>query len=63
MLRYYIKDIPNVDLLKPNVMKLVYTAKVAFHIDGMTIHVALAILVNETFNEFKALSDEKGYNS
>ncbi len=63
MLRYYIKDITNVDLLKPNVMKLVYTGKVAFNIDGMTIHVALASPLNKTFNEFKALSDGKGYNS
>ncbi len=59
MLRYYIKDIPNVDPLKPRIMKLTYTRKVAFIINGMTIHSALAIPLNKKFNEFKALSDEK----
>jgi uncharacterized radical SAM superfamily protein len=63
MLRYYIKYIPNVDLLKLKVMKLVYKGKVAFNIDGMTIHFSLAIPLNKTFNELKALSDEKGDNS
>ncbi len=59
MLRYYIKDIPNVDPLKPKLMKLAYTKKVTFNITCMTIHSTLEILLNKKFNEFKALSDEK----
>ncbi len=59
MLRYYIKDISNVDPLKPKVMKLTYTRKITFNINGMTIHSTLAIPLNENFNELKTLSDEK----
>jgi len=59
MLRYYIKNIPNVDLLKPKIMKLTYIGKVVFNINGMTIHLALAIPLDKNFNEFKALNDEK----
>jgi len=58
MLRYYIKDIPNVDLLKPKVMKLAYIGKVAFNTNGMPIHSTLAIPCKK-FHEFKAFSDEK----
>jgi hypothetical protein len=59
MLRYYIKDNPNVDPLKPKVMKLTYTGKYIFNINGMTIRSTFAIPLNKNFNEFKALSDEK----
>jgi hypothetical protein len=38
MLRFYIKEIPNANPLKPKVMKLTYIGKVAFNINGMTIH-------------------------
>jgi hypothetical protein len=37
MLKYYTKDIPNIDLLKPKVMKLTYIKKIAFNMNGMTI--------------------------
>jgi len=43
MLKYYIKDIPNVDPLKPKVMKLTYIRKTTFNINGMTIHSTFAI--------------------
>jgi hypothetical protein len=43
MLRYYRKDIPNVDPLKPKVMKLTYIWKAIFNINGMTIHLGLVI--------------------
>jgi hypothetical protein len=59
MLRYYIKDISNVDPFKPKVMKLTYIRKITFNINGMTIHSTLAIPLNENFNELKTLSDEK----
>jgi hypothetical protein len=59
MLKYYIKDIPNVDILKPKVMKLTYIGKTTFNIDGMTIHLAFAIPLNKIFNKLKTLSDEK----
>jgi hypothetical protein len=63
MLRYYIKDNTNVDPLKPEIIKLIYTGEVAFNIDGMTIYFALTILLNKFFKELKALSDEKCDNS
>jgi hypothetical protein len=40
-------------------MKLTYIEKVVFNINGMIIHLALAIPLNKNFNELKALSDEK----
>ncbi len=40
-------------------MKLAYTRKVAFNINGTTIHFALAIPLNKICNEFKAINDEK----
>ncbi len=57
MLQYYIKEITNVDLLKPKVMKLTYSWKTSFNINGTTIHSTLAIPLNIFFNEFKALND------
>ncbi len=59
MLRYYIKDIPDVDPLRPKVMKLAYRKKYIFNINGMTIHSTFAIPLNKNFNELKTLSDEK----
>jgi hypothetical protein len=59
MLRYYIKNIPNADPLKPKIMKLTYTGKDAFNINGTTIHSKLVIPLSKNFNELKALSDEK----
>ncbi len=58
MVRYYMKDIPNGDLLKPKVIKLAYIEKVVFNINGMTTHSTFAVLLNKNFNELKALSDE-----
>jgi len=37
MLRYYIRDISNVDPLKPKIMKLTYTEKTTFNINAMNI--------------------------
>jgi uncharacterized radical SAM superfamily protein len=61
MLRYCIKDIPNVNL-KPKVMKLTNIGKTTFNINGVTIHFTLVIPLNKFFNEVKALNDEKGDN-
>jgi len=58
MLRCYIKDIPNGNLLKQKVMKLTYTRKFTFNINGMTIHSTLAIILNKNFNELKTLNAE-----
>jgi len=49
MLMYYMKDIPNVDPLKPKVMKLTYIRKITFNINSMTIHSAFAIPLNSFF--------------
>ncbi len=54
---YY--DITNVDPLKPKVMKLTYTRKVTFNINGRTIHFALAISLNKILTKLNALNDEK----
>jgi hypothetical protein len=40
-------------------MKLTYTWKTSFNINGTTIHFALGIPLNKIFNEFKTLNDEK----
>ncbi len=50
---------PNVDPLKPKIMKLTHTQEVAFNINGTTIHFALAIPLNKNYNEPKTLSDVK----
>jgi hypothetical protein len=42
MLKYCIKDIPNVNL-KPEVMKLTNIGKATFNINGVTIHFTLVI--------------------
>ncbi len=59
MLQYYIQETPNPNPLKPIIMKLTYTWKTTFNIDGTTIHSTLAIPINKTFNKFKALNDER----
>jgi hypothetical protein len=46
-------------LWNQKVMKLTYTWKTTFNINGMTIHLALVIPLNKNFNELKTLSDEK----
>ncbi len=58
MLQYYIKEIINVDPLKPKVMKLTYTWKTSFNINDTTIQFVLTIPLNKNFNEFKALNDK-----
>ncbi len=40
-------------------MKLTYTRKVAFNINGTITHSTLVIPLNKNQNELKALSDEK----
>jgi uncharacterized radical SAM superfamily protein len=40
-------------------MKLTYIGKTTFNINGMTIHSAFVIPLNNFFNKLKALSDEK----
>jgi hypothetical protein len=40
-------------------MKLIYTRKITFNINGMAIHSTLAIPLNKNLNELKKLSDEK----
>jgi hypothetical protein len=59
ILQYYIKQIRNIDPLKPKIMKLTYTRKVAFNINGRTIHSRLATPLNKNYNDIKTLSDEK----
>lgn len=43
MSKYYIKDIPNANLIRCKVMKLTYTRNIAFNVNGTTIHFTLAI--------------------
>jgi hypothetical protein len=59
LLQYYIKQIRNIDPLKPKIMKLTYTRKTTFNINGTTIHSRLATALNKNYNDIKALSDEK----
>jgi hypothetical protein len=40
-------------------MKLTYTKKATFNINGTTIHLGLAIPLNKNYNDLKPLSDEK----
>ncbi len=58
MLRYYIKDMPNVNLLKPKVMESTYIKKFAFNINGKIIHSTLFIPLNKKINKLKAFSNE-----
>jgi hypothetical protein len=58
MLQYYIKQITNANPLKPKVMKLTYTRKTTFIINGTIIYYALAIPLHKKLTKFNALSDE-----
>ncbi len=40
-------------------MRLTYTRKKTFNINDITIHYALAILLNKNLTNLKSLSDEK----
>jgi hypothetical protein len=59
MLRYYIKQITNVDPLKPKFMKLAYIGKTTFNINGTMIHSTLAIPLNKNLIELNALINER----
>jgi hypothetical protein len=59
MLRYYTKQVTNVDPLKPKIMKLTYIGKTSFNINGTMIHSTLEFSLNKNLTEFNALSDEK----
>jgi hypothetical protein len=59
MLRYYTKQITNVDSLKPKFMEFAYIGKITFNINGKMIHSALAIPLNKNLTELNALSDER----
>ncbi len=59
MLRYYIKQITNVDPLKPKMMKLAYTGKITFNINGTTIHFALIVPLNKNLTKLNAISDKR----
>jgi hypothetical protein len=43
ILRYYIKDMPNANLLKPKVMESTYIKEVVLNINGKTIHSTLFV--------------------
>ncbi len=58
LLQHYIKQIGNVDPLKPKVMKLTCTRKTTFNINGTTIYYAFAIPLRKKLTNFNALSDE-----
>ncbi len=47
MFRYYIIETIDVNLLKTKIMKLAYTRKTTFNINGSTIHSTLAIPLNK----------------
>ncbi len=57
VLRYYVKQMENVDPLKSKLMKLIYTRKVVFNINGTTFCPCNSI--NQQSYKFKALSEEK----
>jgi hypothetical protein len=57
MLQYYIKQITNVNPLKPKVMKSTYTKKTTFNIIGTTIYYALAIPLRKNLTKLNALND------
>ncbi len=46
---------PNINLLKPKIMKLMYTKKVVFNIN----HTLFIIPLNKNFNELQISNDEK----
>jgi translation initiation factor 1 (eIF-1/SUI1) len=59
MLRYYITQITNVDPLKQKFMKLTYTWKKTFNINGTIIHSKIVISFNKNIIKLNALSDER----
>jgi hypothetical protein len=54
--KIYIKDIPNVNLVKPKVINLTHIGKTAFNINGITIHSTFTVHLNNNSNELKTLS-------
>ncbi len=48
MFRYYIRETIDVNILKTKIMKLAYTQKTTFNINGSTIHSTFAIPLNKT---------------
>jgi hypothetical protein len=54
ILKYYIKN-AKFNLLKPKIMKLVYTKKVIFKFN----HTLFIISLNKNFNELQVSNDEK----
>ncbi len=59
MLWYYTKQVTNVDILKPKIMKLTYIGKTSFNINGTMIHFTLEFPLNKNLTYFNALSDER----
>ncbi len=59
MFRYYISETIDANLLKTKIMKLAYTRKKIFNINGSTIHSTLAIPLNKKKYELKGLNDGK----
>ncbi len=59
MLWYYTKQITNFDPLKPKMMKLAYTGKITFNINGTMINFALIVPLNKNLTKLNALSDER----
>ncbi len=49
MFQQYIKETIDANLLKTKIMKLAYTRKTTFHINGSTIHSTLAIPLNKKY--------------
>jgi hypothetical protein len=47
MFRYYIIETIDVNFLKTKIMKLAYTRRTTFNINGSTIHSTLAIPLNK----------------
>jgi len=47
MFQYYVRETTDVNLLKTKIMKVVYTRKTTFNINGSTIHSTLAIPLNK----------------
>jgi hypothetical protein len=58
MFRYYIRETIDANLLKTKIMKLAYTRKKTFNINGSTIHSTLEIPLNKKY-ELKGLNDGK----
>ncbi len=47
MFQYYIRETIDANILKTKIMKLAYTRKTTFNINGSTIHSTLAIPLNK----------------